>query len=99
MNAFGLKDDVTDFIVEKAKSFGMAKVVLFGSRAKGTFSAKSDIDLAVSGDSALAFKEVIEEECPTLLMFDIVDMSNDISTKLRNRIEEEGVVLYEICEL
>ena len=36
-------------IKRAAKDFGMEKVILFGSRARGTNHDKSDIDLAVSG--------------------------------------------------
>ncbi|KFI91553.1 Nucleotidyltransferase [Bifidobacterium saguini DSM 23967] len=36
-------------ICEFAAAAGVRKVILFGSRAKGTARPKSDIDLAVSG--------------------------------------------------
>lgn len=97
MNAYGLKDEIPAFIIDKAKELNMRKVVLFGSRANGRFSEKSDIDLAISGDFANEFKSVVEDECPTLLEFDFIDMSRDISSELRDRIEEEGIILYEIC--
>lgn len=97
MNAFGLKDEVLAFIVDAAKDCDMSEVILFGSRAKGTFSEKSDIDLAVSGNRYHDFIETVDEECPTLLEFDFIDMSRGISEELRHRIEKEGVVLYEVC--
>lgn len=99
MNTFGLKEEIPAFIVEKAQAYNLNKVVLFGSRAKGTFNEKSDIDLAVIGGLSDEFKVTLEEDCPTLLEFDIIDMSQDISSELRERIENEGVVLYEICQL
>ncbi len=97
MNAYGLKDDVIAYIVDKAKECGLSKVILFGSRATGRFSEKSDIDLAISGNSLGDFKYSLEEECPTLLSFDFISLDQDISKDLRDRIAGEGVVLYEIC--
>lgn len=47
MDAYGLREEVTAFIIEKARECGIAKVVLFGSRACGRFAEKSDIDLAI----------------------------------------------------
>lgn len=99
MDAFGLREEVTAFIVEKAKAYNMAKVVLFGSRATGCFSEKSDIDLAILGSSVDSFIVSLEEECPTLLSFDFVILSQGISKELEDRIDKEGVVLYEVCKL
>lgn len=94
MNAFGLKDNVLAFIVEAAKEYDMSEVILFGSRAKGSFSQKSDIDLAVSGDRYHDFIEALDEECPTLLSFDFVDLSLPLSEGFSKRISEEGVRIY-----
>lgn len=99
MDAYGLREEVTAFIVEQARECGLAKVVLFGSRAYGRFSEKSDIDLAVYGASFDRYVGLLEEGCPTLLTFDFIDMSQEVGEGLRNRIAQEGVVLYEVCEL
>lgn len=94
MNAFGLKDDVLAFIIDSAKECGMSEVILFGSRAKGSFTQKSDIDLAASGECFHDFAEALDERCPTLLSFDLVNLSNPISDGLSKRISEEGVRIY-----
>lgn len=99
MDAYGLREEVTAFIVEKARECGIAKVVLFGSRASGRFSEKSDIDLAIYGSSFDRYIGLLEESCPTLLTFDFIDLSQEVSEGLRERIAQEGVVLYEACEL
>lgn len=99
MDAYGLREEVIAFIVEKARECGIAKVVLFGSRACGRFSEKSDIDLAVYGTSFDRYIGILEESCPTLLTFDFIDLSQEVSGRLRERIAQEGVVLYEACEL
>ncbi|WP_302961699.1 nucleotidyltransferase domain-containing protein [uncultured Adlercreutzia sp.] len=99
MDAYGLREEVTAFIVEQARECGIAKVILFGSRASGRFSKKSDIDLAIYGSSFDRYIELLEESCPTLLTFDFIDLSQEVSEGLRERIAQEGVVLYEACEL
>ena len=97
MNAYGLKDEVIAFVINKAKECGLSKVIMFGSRATGRFSEKSDIDLAISGGSLDDFRYAVEEECPTLLGFDFIILDHDMSNRLRERIAAEGVVLYEVC--
>ena len=56
------------------KDYGAKKVILYGSRAKGTARERSDIDIAVSGEEN--FNELVEkaEELPTLYSVDIVNM-------------------------
>ena len=69
-------------------------VILFGSRAKGTFSPKSDVDLAIKGGDVAAYREAMDEQCPTLLQFDIIDLGQPLGEDLRKRIAEEGIALY-----
>ena len=96
MQDFGLKSDVVNFIVDEAHKHDMDKVVLFGSRARGTFSERSDIDLAASGPELQAYRASLEERCPTLLSFDVVDLSRKMNSSLGECIANEGVVLYDI---
>ncbi len=70
-------------------------MILFGSRARGDNSERSDIDLAVSGGNALDFYYDVEEKVRTLLMFDVVELDRGISTELQAEIERDGVILYE----
>lgn len=91
---------IKDKIIELSQKHQLSKVVLFGSRAKGTNSTVSDIDLAVWGVKTpaqyLDYKASIEEDIPTLLMFDIVDMeSYMVSDTLREEIRKDGITLYE----
>ena len=95
MGRFGLRDEVVSFIVDAARTHGIDELVLFGSRATGSFSNKSDIDLAFSGGHIRDFEAALEEECPTLLSFDFIDLADDIAPALRERIREEGVSLYD----
>lgn len=78
-----------------ARRHGAARLVLFGSRARGDNGPGSDIDLAVYGmpqkERGSFWAEV--EELPTLLKFDILHMDSVENTTLRVNIEKEGVDL------
>lgn len=88
---------VYDSIIGFAKQFKINKVVLFGSRARGTNQDKSDIDIAVYGCSNFEeFKIKIDEELWSLLQVDIINMDESyISEDLIKEIERDGVILYE----
>ena len=92
---YNLEKRVEDDIVRIAKKSNVKKVILFGSRARGTNSERSDIDLAISGGNALDFYYDVEEKAHTLLMFDVVDLDKGISEELQAEIKKDGVILYE----
>ena len=92
---YNLDKKVKDDIIRIARKNNMKKVILFGSRARGTNSERSDIDLAVSGGNALDFYYDVEEKAHTLLMFDVVKLDKGISEELQNEINKDGVILYE----
>lgn len=71
------------------------RVILFGSRARGDNKERSDIDLAVSGGDVARFALEAEEELPTLLMFDVVDLGKPLREELLASIQKEGILLYE----
>lgn len=80
-----------------AEKFDVGKIVLFGSRARGTNHEKSDIDLAVYGCNKFELlKDSLNEDLWSLLELDIINMDNqNISPELVSEIERDGVVLYE----
>ena len=78
-----------------ARKHGVSKVILFGSRARGDFRPKSDIDLAVKGGDFINFSLDVDEETSTLRLFDFVDLDETVPDALRELIDTEGVVLYE----
>ena len=90
----GIKENVLESIRAVARC-GVSRVVLFGSRARGEHRSKSDIDLAVFGGDQVRFTLDVEEEAPTLLSFDFVNMDGPVSQELKERVAQEGVVLYE----
>ena len=85
--------EIQNQIRKFAKDCVLDKVILFGSRARGTNRERSDIDLAVSGENVLRFEELLEEQADTLLTFDVVNL-DEISNKFKEMINREGFVLY-----
>lgn len=94
-NQFNLPQRVLKDILFLAQKHGIQKVILFGSRARGNNSERSDIDIAVYGNNFDAFYWDIKEQVHSLLSFDIVDLNTNISDELKEQITLEGVVLYE----
>lgn len=92
---YNLDSRVVDDIIRIGQKNGIKKIILFGSRARGDNTARSDVDLAVSGGNALDFHYELEEEAWTLLMFDVVDLDRDITEELQKELDRDGVVLYE----
>lgn len=83
-------------IAEFAREAGVKRVLLFGSRARGTNLPKSDIDLAIEGcPDFLALEERLQEDLWSLLRIDVVNLDDPISDELRKEIERDGKVLYE----
>ena len=74
---------------------GVKRVILFGSRARGTASPKSDIDLAVEGDETVNWSNLwLEaEDYPTLLEIDLVPMHQAVGV-FGERVKRDGKVLY-----
>lgn len=91
----GIKDQVQEEICQFAEKYQLERVVLFGSRARGDYHRASDIDLAAWGGSIARFAVDVDEKTSTLLKYDVVDMGQNISEKLRDSIQQEGRVLYE----
>ena len=94
-NDTGLSDEVILSICHIAEEFGIKKLILFGSRARGDYSRASDIDLAASGNDIGLFHTELEERVPTLLTFDVIDLGNKCSEDILKSINEEGIVFYE----
>lgn len=92
---YNIPEIVVKDIVEFARENNIQKVILFGSRANGTHSERSDIDIAVSGGNFDNFYWSIKEEVRSLLSFAIVDLDRGISEELQREIEKDGVTVYE----
>lgn len=71
--------------------------ILFGSRAKGTATPSSDIDLAIEGvDDPLRAEAIASEleELPLPYRFDVQALSAIDSPPLREHIARAGVRVY-----
>lgn len=94
-----MKRDIPDVVLKDIITFSernsVNKVILFGSRARGTNTERSDIDLAVYGGDFDSFYWNIKDNVNSLLSFDIINADKNISEKLKLEIERDGIVIYE----
>ena len=90
-----LPQPIINNIAGLAHQCNLDKVILFGSRARGDNHERSDIDLAIQGGDTVAFAASADEDIPTLLMFDVVDLDKPMQSELLEEIRKDGVVIYE----
>ena len=95
MNNTGIKPRVLNEIYDIAKENNVEKLFLFGSRARGDYKPTSDIDLAFIGGNSSNFILSVDEDTYTLLKFDIIDLSKPVDQKIKESIENEGILIYE----
>lgn len=89
-------EQVYQQIVDFARARDAKRVILFGSRARGTNAPKSDIDLAIEGCSDFAsLADDLQERLWSLLSIDVVNLDGPISDALRSDILRDGKILYE----
>jgi predicted nucleotidyltransferase len=87
---------IVSIIVEKADP---ARIILFGSRAKGNAHKGSDIDIALEGEKALTFREMrkmkeLIDDVSGLYSVDIIVLRK-VDDTFKDSIKESGVVIYE----
>lgn len=96
---FGLSDEVIqDICGVFARHKNVDEVLIFGSRAKGTFSEGSDIDLAVKGNG-LSFNQLLDisiqiEDTGIVYKVDVVDYNKNLGTPIVAHIDRVGKVFY-----
>jgi predicted nucleotidyltransferase len=76
----------------------VARVLLFGSRAKGTHHPASDIDLAVTGHLDVRGIEMLAlelDELPLPFRFDVTLLESIRNPSLTDHIRRVGVSIYE----
>lgn len=92
----GLNDKTRHAIIEVLDQHPkIERTVLFGSRAMGTFTHTSDIDLALYGDLTLRDQARISAEMEELSIpykIDLVRMKTVTSPELREHIQQHGVL-------
>ena len=92
---YNLPERVFREITMFAKKHSIQKVILFGSRARGTHRERSDIDIAVYGGNFDSYYWDVKEKINSLLIFDIIQADSQISDELKKEIKKDGVVIYE----
>jgi predicted nucleotidyltransferase len=78
--------------------YPIQRIVLFGSRARGSSKRSSDIDLAIftlpEFENQGSFSSDIDD-LETLLKIDLVFINERTELKLMENIKKDGVVVYE----
>lgn len=75
----------------------VASAFLFGSRAKGTHTDRSDVDLALGGTVSSILSETIAlelDELPLPYRFDVIPLEKTASPALREHIARVGISIY-----
>ena len=97
-NVFNLPPELLASIRTIGQKHGLAQILLFGSRARGDHSPRSDVDLALRAENAEQYFTILEDldQLETLLRFDVVDMNSlSLSRDLKEEILRDGKVIYE----
>ena len=96
---YNLPDRVLRELSYFAQKYSIEKIILFGSRARGTNTERSDIDIAVYGGDFDHFYWDVKEKVHSLLMFDIVQADVAVSDELKQEIERDGVITVSYTHL
>lgn len=99
LKQINLNKELLEEIIDICKRHAeIEKVVLFGSRARGDNSPKSDIDLAIYANSNFSdFIEDMENNTRTLLEFDFSNMRTVKDDFFIDQVNKEGITIYEKC--
>lgn len=92
------ESDLDALITELKKNTKIKEIILFGSRAKGTFNNGSDIDLALKGNS-LNLQDILDAniESEKLLLpykLDLVIFDRINEPALIDHINRVGILLF-----
>ena len=75
------------------------RVLLFGSRARGDHSERSDYDVAIYGtlssEDKVKLRYTVNEELPTLHKIDMLFVEELKNIALINNIQKEGIAIYD----
>lgn len=86
----GLSSEDLERIVRIIKQCSKVdEVILFGSRAKGTFTNGSDIDIALKGDHILR-----DDVLDLLIELEALNLPYKFDLVIFNRIEEDALIAH-----
>ena len=83
-------EEILQEIIRICVNNSATKVILFGSRAKGTARERSDIDIAVSGVEQFDMLTEKVEDLPTLYSVDLLNMDTCRNQLLLEDIRQYG---------
>ena len=99
---FGISNSVIKELHEVfSRHSNIQKVLIFGSRSKGTYRAGSDIDLAVVAND-LDYGQLMDilceiEDLDLLYSVDLLDYNAKAGTPIGDHIDRVGQVFYEVA--
>ena len=87
-----LETDLREIIAAAETLPEIDQIILFGSRAKGSYKSGSDVDLAIKGkgvtyETVLRLADLLNEQKPLPYFFDIVDYHSIYEPKLIEHID------------
>ena len=96
-DSFGLPERTMNELLDYFKSKPeIEKVVIYGSRAKGTYRNGSDIDFAIWSDNESISGIAIDlDDLPTPYKFDVINYKTLIHQGMKNSIDTEGKIFYQ----
>ena len=95
---YGVEESVWDEIGDIFQNYPEAdRLILFGSRAIGTYRPNSDIDLALLGPK-ISFRKFLDfkadlDDLGLLYRIDLIDFNRITNEELKSHIERVGVVI------
>ena len=95
---YGIRQNLYNDMISVIKKFGVKKVILFGSRARGDYKNNSDIDLAFvfnnnDKDNFIKMQAKLEE-LNTLYKFDVIDFNTLNNDRFKEEILKDGIVIF-----
>lgn len=97
---YGLSDTVIKELQDVFRRHAnIKKVLIFGSRSKGTYRAGSDIDLALIGQD-IDYNQILNilceiEDLDLLYTIDLLDYQKKVGTPIGDHIDRVGQIFYE----
>ena len=91
-------DKTIEQVKQLAHRYGVPKLVLFGSRARGDHHSRSDYDFAVWGCSPqqrAQFRDAVENDLDSLYSVDLVFVGENTDAALLQNIEKDGICLLD----
>ena len=91
-------DKTIEQVKQLAHRYGVPKLILFGSRARGDYRARSDYDFAVWGctpQQRAQFSDAVENDLDSLYSVDLVFVSERTDAALLQNIEKDGICLLD----